>query len=73
MLHSQTRNCECGSFEEGRTFYQIVDEEGVGCCSGTASGNGIFVVYTPGEGSTWEVSEVTEIEGTVAQSKCCKN
>lgn len=62
MLLSQTRNCECGSFEEG-----------VGCCSGTASGNGIFVVYTPGEGSTWEVSEVTEIEGTVAQSKCCEN
>lgn len=72
MLHSQTKSCECGDYETGRTFYQIVDEGvDVGCCSGTATGTGIFVTYTPGEGNTWEVAEVEELEASDAQSNCC--
>lgn len=67
--------CQCGSFADGITQYEVVEGSG-GCCSGEASGlgmydnNAISISYVRNEGA-WEVDDIKLIEPSSAQNSCC--
>jgi hypothetical protein len=66
----KAKECSCGSFEEGLVDY-AVEDDGLGCCSGTPTGKAFFTTYIPGEGDTWEVVDIKDLKPAEAQLKCC--
>lgn len=71
FTNTYSKECSCGSFEDGLIDYQIKGDDG--CCKGTATGNGYLTEYEYSESGTWEVVSVKKMLGSDAQKECCYN
>lgn len=66
-----TTHCECGTHEEGITYFTV--ERGDEYCSGEPGSMGSIVYYELSEGRTWRAVSIVQITGPEAQENCCPN
>ncbi len=68
-----SKECSCGSFEEGLVDFQVGGDE-AGCCEGTATGSSSYLTnYEFSESGTWEVVSITRMTPNNAQKRCCNS
>lgn len=68
-LNTWSKNCGCGSYENGTYSYIVGDKEG--CCTGTAEGPSMYITYEKDKDGVWTTLQVELIEATKAQKGCC--
>lgn len=73
IFQNKTAYCGCGDFENGIVHYQIVAEQGRGCCTSEVTGKyGYFDSYIYDDGA-WHWIERSFTSPSQAQKKCCES
>jgi len=70
FTNTYSKECSCGSFEEGLVDFQVEGDE-AGCCEGAATGVDYLTEYEFSESGTWEIVSVKRMLASDAQKKYC--